>query len=264
MAARARAGAFAAALLAPASLAGAHAADLVATYSASWAGLPAAGIRLELDDGAAAYRDRIEIRTMGLPRLVIRFRGTAVAAGHFAASGAAEPSRYDAYYDLRKRRDRHISMRFVDSGGMVVAARGPGDTSGKPPLAASYRAGVVDPLTAVEAIRGALRARGHSPGTGFIVPVYDGSRRFDVEGRVLPRRAGRPGIVRVALTLRPIAGFKGKTSADGDPDDAPRPVELYLSEDARLVPLWMRVSLYYLPLVVRLERMCPGGTGCPQ
>ena len=240
----------------------ASAAEIVATYSAFWAGLPAAGIRLELNDGEAAYIDRIEISTTGLPRLVTRFRGTAVAQGQLAASGTAQPMRYDAYYDLRKRRDRRISMRFVESGGAVVAARGPDDTSDKPPLAEPFRANALDPLTAVEAIRGALRARGRAPGTVFTVPVYDGARRFDVAGRVLPAAKDAPGVLRVGLSLRPIAGFKGETSSDGDPDDAPRPVELRFSDDARLVPLWMQVPLYYLPLVVQLDRLCADGGAC--
>jgi hypothetical protein len=253
----------AAALLALASPGGARAAATVATYSAAWGGLPAAEIRLELgDDGAALYRDRIDIRTTGLPHLVTRFRGTATAEGRLAASGSAEPVRYDAIYDLRKRRDRHVSMRFVRSSGALIADRGPDDTSRKPPLAETFRANVLDPLAAVEAIRGALRTRGRAPGTSFTIAVYDGARRFDVLGRVLPPGVGTAGVLRIALSLRPIAGFKGETSEEGDPDDAPRPVELQLSDDARLIPLSMQVPIWYLPLVVRLDRLCAGGDPC--
>jgi len=55
----------------------------------------------------------------------------------------------------------------------------------------------------------------------FKIPVYDGSRRFDVAVRVVSV-GGNDNLVQVKLTLVPIAGFKGGSSEDGDPDDAPR------------------------------------------
>jgi uncharacterized protein DUF3108 len=232
----------------------AGAAGLVAVYRATWAGLPAARIRLVLDDGANRYRDRIEIRTEGLPRLVTHFRGTASSEGRLG-----EPSRYDALYDLRKRHNSHISMRFVAHDGALVAERGPGDTSRKPPLAEIFRRNIVDPVAALERIRAALRENRRGE---FVVPVYDGARRFDVVGRILAARGKEDGVRNVALTLRPIAGFKGESSDDGDPDDAPRPVALSLSNDKRLVPLSITVPVWYLPLVIRLERLCPAGAAC--
>ncbi|MGE5269184.1 MAG: hypothetical protein ACM3JG_05870, partial [Thiohalocapsa sp.] len=69
-------------------------------------------------------------------------------------------------------------------------------------------------------------------------------------------------VLRLDLTLRAIAGFKGETSEDGDPDSAPRPVRLTVSNDDRLMPLSMRVPLYYLPLVVKLRAWCGDAAGC--
>jgi len=227
-----------------------------ALYRASWAGLPAALIRLTISDRPTGYRDEIAISTQGLPHLVTRFRGVAVAEGRFAGESAA-PARYDANYDLRKRRDRQLRMAFVAQAGSLVAERGPGDTSRKPELAESFRRNVVDPLSVVTLIRAAVR-RGE---TQFTVPVYDGARRFDAIVRVLPRDPQAPGI-RLSLMLKAIAGFKGETSEDGDPDDAPRPVALTLSDDARLIPLAMSVSIYYLPLSVTLDRLCPEAAVC--
>ncbi|MGH7056161.1 MAG: hypothetical protein ACREFA_20365, partial [Stellaceae bacterium] len=60
---------------------GGRAQDIHAAYSATWAGLPAAGVRLILHDGATRYDDRIAIATRGLPRLFTRFRGSATAKG---------------------------------------------------------------------------------------------------------------------------------------------------------------------------------------
>ncbi len=234
----------------------ARAKEIVAVYHAYWAGLPAGEIRLKLDDRGGSYSDRIEIQTEGLPRLVTHFRGSAQADGSLAQGRPADPSRYDALYDLRKRHDSRISMRFVDRGTTTVAERGPGDTSHKPPLDERFRRDAVDPMTAVERLREAVAAG--LANRDFSIPVYDGARRFDVVGRVLPKRGRDDGVLRVELSLRPIAGFKGESSDDGDPDDAPRPVALTLSDDPRLLPLSLRVRVFFLPLVVRLDHLCTG------
>ena len=236
----------------------ARAEDVGALYSAYWAGLPAGDIRLVLRDDAGVYRNEIEIRTTGLPRLVTRFQGSASAAGRQPDTGLPAPQQYDALYELHKRRDRRLSMRFEARGGSVVVERGPGDTSKKPPLAERFRTDVLDPLSALSAIRQELR---HGARGSFAVPVYDGARRFDVRVRVLPKSGGEP-VLRLDLTLAPIAGFKGETSEEGDPDDSPRPATLAMSDDARLMPLSMKVSLYYLPLVVELRRWCGAAAPC--
>jgi Protein of unknown function (DUF3108) len=229
-----------------------------ALYRVYWAGLPAGDIKLTLRDQPAEYRDEIEIRTEGLPRLVTRFRGSAASGGKLVADHLPQPAYYDAHYDLRKGKNRRLSMRFVARSGAAVAERGPEDTSKKPPLAEGFRQNILDPLSALTAIRDALR-RGNRG--SLSVPVYDGARRFDVKVRVLPKKDGEQAL-HLELTLAPIAGFKGETSEDGDPDDAPRPVELTLSDDARLMPLSMNVSLYYLPLVVQLAKWCGAAQPC--
>jgi hypothetical protein len=238
---------------------GAAAEDIIAVYSAFWAGLPAGQIRVKLRDSGSGYSDEIEISTQGLPHLFTRFRATALAEGRRGADRPVEPSHYLAVYDLWKRRDSRVSMQFVNRAGAVIAERGPDDTSRKPPLAEAFRKNAVDPLSAIERIRGAFQAAG---GVGsFTIPVYDGARRFDIVGRILPKQNPSDGILRAELTLRAIAGFKGETSEDGDPDDAPRKVELSVDE-ARMVPLSIKVPVFSLPLVVQFQRLCAAPDPC--
>jgi Protein of unknown function (DUF3108) len=233
---------------------------LVAFYTAYWAGLPAARIRLELRDGGPGYHDQIAIDTEGLPHLITRFHATASAEGHLAADRPAEPTHYLAVYDLRKRHGRRVSMQFVGGTGGAVAERGTDDTSGKPPLAERFRKNAVDPLSALERIRQALRAPSND--RSFTIPVYDGARRFDIVGQILPKNGSADGTLRAELVLRPIAGFKGETSEDGDPDDAPRKVELTVTDDARLMPLSITVPVFFMPLVIRFERLCAALDAC--
>lgn len=235
----------------------AAATETAAIYKAWYAGLPAGRIRLALEDEAGRYRDEIAIRSEGLPWLATRFRGTAVSHGEVAA-GRPAPARYGADYDLRKTRGKRLRMVFTARAGRLVADRGPQDTGKQRLLAERYRSNVYDPLSALTAIRDKLRSG--TRGT-FRVPVYDGARRFDVIIRVLPGRAGDK-VLHLELSLAPIAGFKGESSENGDPNDAPRRVALTISDDWRLMPLTMRVSVYYLPLIVQLSRWCDDAQQC--
>src|SRR5712691_568665 len=106
--------------------------ETAALYQASWAGLPAGELRLTLRDDPTAYRGEIVIRTEGLPRLLTRFRASAVSEGRLAAERLPAPMRCDAAFDLRKRRDRRLAMEFVRRADVLVADRGAGDTSKKP------------------------------------------------------------------------------------------------------------------------------------
>jgi len=232
--------------------------EINAAYRVSYVGLPAGEIRFRFSGDGAAYRDEIAVESSGLARWVTHFRGTASSEGRLADDGHAFPLRYDALYDLRQRRNSHISMRFIGHDGAVIAERDAADTSRRPALPDRYRRDVVDPIAALAAIRHALLSH---PSRDFTVPVYDGARRFDVLVHVVSA-GGKEPTIRLLLTLRPIAGFKGESSDEGDPDDAPRPVEAVFTDDTNLLPVSMRVTVWYLPLVVRFDYFCKSFDSC--
>jgi hypothetical protein len=235
--------------------------EINAFYRATYAGLPAGEVRFSFTGDGGGYRDKIAVESAGLPRLVTHFRGTAEGEGRLEGDGNAAPLRYDALYDLRKRRDSRISMRFVGREGAVIAEREASDTSRKPPLPDLYRRNVVDPIAAMAAIRHQLWLQLPVPARDFEVPVYDGARRFDVLVHIVSV-GGKEGVIHLLLSLRPIAGFKADSSDDGDPEDAPRPVEAVFTDDASLVPVSMRVTVWYLPMVVRFDHFCKSFDAC--
>jgi hypothetical protein len=227
----------------------AAAGSIEARYVATWAGLPAGEVAMRIEDDGTLYRGRLDMRTEGLPRWFTRFQGVATTEGRFAPDGRALPAQYDAIYDLRKRKNKRNSLRFVARDGALLAERGPEDTSKKPPIGPEFRRGVVDPLTALIAVRHRLLHGKLGPDGRFVVPVFDGSRRFDAQGAAT-RRDGR---VHVSLMLIPIAGFdEEKPDEDEDPENRPREVEVEFTDDARLLPLRLEVSIAWLPAVVRL------------
>ena len=232
----------------------AEAAPVEGRYTASWAGLPAGEIRLRIDDDGTRYRSMMQIRTEGLPRFFTRFNSVAVSEGEFTRDGSVRPVQYEAAYDLRKRKDKRASLRFVSRNGAIVAERGPEDTSKKPPPPEVHRRNVVDPLSALVAVRHQLKNGAIRTGERFTVPVFDGSRRFDAVGTV----QRLPGILRVDLMLMPVAGFKDeKPDDDEDPEDRPRPVTVDFSDDQLLQPLRLEVSIAWFAAVIRLADPVP-------
>jgi len=239
----------------------ARADELIAFYHADWVGLPAAAIKLRLTQSGTSYKDQIYIATEGLPRWFTHFKGGATGQGELGGDGRTEPTRYEARYDLRSRHDSRIGMNFVKRDGAILAERGKEDTSRKPQLADKFRRDVIDPIAALAAIRQHLRIVPPLPGQEFKLPVYDGARRFDVGVKIVSL-GGEDKLVHLLLSLRPIAGFKGETSDDEDPDDAPRPVNVAFTNDARLLPVSLSVSVVYLPLTVRFDHLCADFASC--
>jgi hypothetical protein len=234
--------------------------SLTGFYVVRWAGLPAAGIWMSLDDTQPVYRVQIGMESQGLPRWITHFRAE-VSGDGAVGQQAAEPTHYEARYDLHKRKDSHIILRYGPDETGRIAERAEGDTSRKPQLAAIYRHNVVDPLAALVSIRQALRAGSHQPGQQFLVPVYDGARRFDVTATVTAQNPP-DGLIHVHLTLHPIAGFKGETSEDGDPDSAPRPVDVTFKDDASLRPVSLSAPLAFFTMSVTLDHVCAEYQDC--
>jgi len=234
--------------------------SLTGFYVVRWAGLPAAGIRMSLDDAATSYRMQIGMESQGLPRWITHFRADVSGDGAIGPEGA-EPAHYDARYDLHKRQNSHIILRYDPDETGRIAERAEGDTSRKPQLTAIYRHNVVDPLAALVSIRQALRTGPHQPGRQFTVPIYDGARRFDVAAAVSAQNPP-DGLIHLHLTLRPIAGFKGETSEDGDPDSAPRPVDVTFKDDATLRPISLSAPLAFFTMSVTLDHICAQYQDC--
>jgi hypothetical protein len=243
--------------LALCAAAGAAAAEpLSLRYSATWGGGRAADIRLLLDENGATFRNQLDIETVGLARFLSGFRARAVSAGD--VQGDISPRAFDAVYDSRRKRDKRIDLQFVDLAGGSLAEEGPNNTSNDPALPEEFRRDVIDPLTCVTAIRRLVRERSIEAAKGFTLAVYDGKRRFDVEGTVLSTETIRWGGERVPaitlrLLLRPVAGFDGEGEDGYKPDANAREIEVALTNDARAIPLRMSVPIAYVPAVIVLE-----------
>jgi Protein of unknown function (DUF3108) len=234
-------------------------------YVATWAGLPAGEVHLQLAEGASAFRAQIDISTVGIPRWLTRFRARGISEGALPADGLATPTRYDAAYDLRSRKGKRISMRFVGNGRDSIVQRGPEDSAEKYLLPTALLTDVVDPLAALARMRDALRTglagRGH-----FSIPVFDGKRRFDVEEHAVTRETREIGdqklpVLHLSLLLHPIAGFRGD-DGEPNPDPKPRGLDVLFSDDGSFTPLRLEVTVAWLSMVVELAQRCGSAAPC--
>jgi hypothetical protein len=231
---------------------------LTLRYSATWGGGAAANIRLHLEDQGGAFHNRLDIETVGIARLLSGFRASATSAGQTDADDVT-PLAFDARYDSKRKRDKRVSLNFVPAGDGSLAEEGPENTSTDPVLPEEFRRDVIDPLSCITVIRRLVRERSINPAKGFLIAVYDGKRRFDVDGSVVAVETLRWGRNKVEamtlrLMLRPVAGF-GHEGDDGyKPDANTREVTLVVTNDARAIPLRMSVAIAYVPAVISLDR----------
>jgi hypothetical protein len=236
----------------------AYAEPLSLRYSATWGGGTAAEIRLFLDETGGAFRNRLDIETVGLARLLSGFRARAVSVGQ-TDDDDVTPQVFDAVYDSHKKRDKRINVQFVQQPDGSVAEEGPENTSTDPLIAAEFRRDVIDPLSCITAVRRLVREHGIDRNRGFTLAVYDGKRRFDVEGSVVAIEKMRWGkgtieAMSLRLLLRPVAGFDGQSEDGYKPDANTREVHVSVTNDARAIPLRLSVPIAYVPAVVSLDR----------
>jgi hypothetical protein len=227
-------------------------------YSATWGGGAAAEIRLLLDEQDGTFHNQLDIETVGLARLLSGFRARVSSAGENAVDDVA-PRVYDASYDSHRKRDKRINVYFVPQPDGSIAEEGPENTSKDPLIAAEFRRDVIDPLTTITAVRRLVREGGLDRDRGFTLAVYDGKRRFDVEGSVAAVeriRWGKDMIETLALRmiLRPIAGFDGESDDGYKPDANTREIHVNITNNARAIPLKLSVPIAFVPAVVVLDR----------
>lgn len=213
-------------------------------YQTYWGGLHAADFVLTLERGVGPFTNAFVLETRGLLDWFIRLRVDAASRGAHPDPDTLRPGSYRSHYRNR-RRERVLSITFDPADGPAetvietLSSSQPDseDYGGEDQLPAEFRAGVVDPLTALaEAVFRVGRHLAGGPAL-FRLKVFDGRRRFDLDGAFGGRvRRDILGTVHdlyhLRLTTIPVAGFKEvhKLLWDGSVFD------LYLSADGRLIP----------------------------
>jgi hypothetical protein len=235
-------------------------------FEAYWSGLHMADFVLSLRNGGKAYDNAFRLKTRGLADLFLRLRIKAGTRGE-ARTGATEngngahaPSLYRVEYTSR-RRQRSVKVAF-ENGEARPTIRTQGateeeDREKEEKVAARFRSGVIDPLTALAEIFQRAGARLKGGPAEFRLAVYDGRRRFDLEGefrgRVMRTVLHREyDLYHVRVRARPIAGFKDSHKELWNE----QAYDIYLSTNGSLLPIQI-MSTGNGP-VMNLTEVCPG------
>lgn len=237
-------------------------------YEVMWGGLHAAEFALSLDGDKSTYANRFRLETRGIADWLLRLRVSVSGHGDAPAAAPLKPRAYRVGYSNR-RRERVVSLRFDEESGEVSSvvesdsrlddddsSEADDDKDDEAMIRRDLRLGVVDPLSAfVESLR---RVRRHLTGepADFRLAVFDGRRRFDLEGAYTGKvrrtvlNVSRE-LHRVRVKTIPVAGFRRTQRIlwDGTAFD------VFLGTDGRLLPVQI-MSVGPGP-VMNLVEECP-------
>ncbi len=169
-------------------------------------------LSIGLESDTTSYGVTLQGQLVGPPSWFfdIRIAGTASGTLH---DGQPQPARYRL--ELSDDGKMEWLQLDVDASGLpVVSADPPMRDEGRQPLDEAARRGMLDPLSAIQALL--LQATAKAGGCPDGVAVYDGRRRFDVtvrdEGeatlRVSTYNLYHGPARRCEVTLKPVGGFR--------------------------------------------------------
>jgi Protein of unknown function (DUF3108) len=234
-------------------------------YGLYWAGFQIATLKLQHAVEPSSYDAKLVIETVGLLDKLVNYRARTLAHGEIGPGGRLLPVRFSTAYQSHKKARTALVIFDPASGDAVdvrITKRGEPDSSKVP---AALRRDVIDPLTAFLSIRDHIAAG--LADVPFSAQVFDGRRRYDLAAQVTGHdRATVAGhdqaVVRVALTLKFVAGSNPDDLDDIATDDDRMEFELLLSDDERLLPLQMRMLNSILTASIELLQDCSGEPGC--
>lgn len=233
-------------------------------YSIDWSGFQIARLRYQFTGG-----DRFEVNittdTVGLVKLFGPLHYAAMTQGRMAVGDMPRPVRYAAAY-TRSNKERRVIELFFDqrTGAIVEDIRPPrGYVRVKP----EERRGALDPLTATLFMRPQIikAVNERRFGSEFRVPVYDGSKRYDVITRLVgpdTKMVGgqRKPVYHLVARIIPVAGFK--------PDQVAllpkKRSHFYVGHDEFFVPVDVSVALNFGQGGAKLTHAIRGAAKCPR
>lgn len=231
-------------------------------YDMYFGGFHVADVGFERSRDGATYEADLEIRTAGLADLIARYRGRAIATGIDNGALEPRPERYTYRYTSRKSR-RDVEVTYDPdrrhAREVISTKRGRADPTDVP---RALWQEVIDPLSAILALRERIRAARAGGDRTFEAQVFDGRRRYDLSATMKGsvEKNGQPAI-RVDLRIKPLAGFDTDEMSADEIRRGYRARALF-SDDERLVPIDIRTIDTKAIVVFRLTRDCSAPDAC--
>lgn len=249
-------------------------------YELMLGGLHVGDAMVVLDETPTGYKAGLKMAATGALKWVRAMRSSLESEGAFVSGGPApQPTTYRKQwvsgefaetmtmtFDSATRTASTTSKVFNPTTGAAIADEDlPWNKDGrgkKTPVPDDLRTNVFDPMAAFVAareqliVKGVLDAAQKAP-KNFRVPIYDGSRRYDIIGKADPVRAVSISgedkqLLPVTGKLEPVFGFNAKS------EERMRGVDgkIYFTPDGKFVPVQIIVSGELFTAVMNLVADC--------
>lgn len=232
-------------------------------YEFGFGGVLFGKMGLEIEQSSRSYTATSDITSSGVLKLFVRHNShtTVDATGH---DFLYDNSVYETHYQTRKKK-RYVKM-VTKNGQLIEETLVPPETpERRPPVDASLKKGALDPLSFVITMRRQVVLALQNNSREFTLNVFDGRRLtevdFTIEGKkVLKFGEQKYPTIAVKARRKLIAGFTDSELQDYDPKEPD--LMIYFSDNTRLIPIRLEISLLVGKLYANLVKECRTGDSC--
>ena len=244
-------------------------------YAVMLGGLKVGDAVVSLDENSTGYSTNLKMASSGAMKFVTSIRAEMHGQGTFAPTQngiAMVPSRYENIWSTGDVSGK-MTMTFdpathaakmeerifnPTTGEDIKREDLPWNKRGKmADVPEKMRTNVFDPMTAFLSGRRQVIGASGQPGATFRVPIFDGSRRYDIVGKIgavksVSINGKAQNLLPVVAKLEPVFGFTPQSEAKMQDWEG----KLYFTPDKRMVPVQIIAGSDAMSAVMNLSADC--------
>lgn len=232
-------------------------------YECTLSGLLVGTLGIEAHQTSSQYTLTSDISTAGIAKLFVKHTSHTTAQGegnHFTYPRIT----YESHYQTRKKK-KYVHMTFAKNTITEETLIPPDNRATRPAVDDDLKDNAVDPLTLLLRMREAVAKAMAAGQSSFTINYYDGRRLTRLDFTLLGHQSIRYQdtktlVVAVDVKRSYIAGFTQSELDDYDPKEPP--LHIYFSDDAKLIPIKLEISLWMGTLTANLVKECGNGESC--
>lgn len=226
-------------------------------YVVDFAGVPFGKVGLEFEQNTHTYAITADVISTGLVNLFTKH------SSHTTVESAGGKLVYETHYQTKKKK-RHVKWERNNNKTIEEIVEPPDNRAVRPAVPEEQKRESHDPLSMVVQIRDKIPdvLEGLK---NFSVNVYDGRRltKVDIaaEGtRVLKISGKKIPVVALSARRSPITGFTPSEMEDFSRKEPP--LYIYMSNDARAMPIRLEWNFWMGKITATLTKECRTGESC--
>lgn len=232
-------------------------ANYTTRYDVTWNGLPLGRVRITTHEDDFSYRMTVDSKTRGLADMFAESQSIAEVQGA-VRDGAYVPQRYSSTSTSAKE-PRKTLITYDEDGKIEKRSRTPqDDPAWRPVVPLAEANSATDPMTAFFILRKTMRDNMAANQRTTKVKTYEGARYAEFSFQVISpatmqimNKSARA--INIVPKRQPLNGYTPKELKKfkkGDPT-----AHLYMSADARFIPLMVEMALPFGTLKAELTEL---------